>query len=61
MLFLAWEDYHKLPWCLGTILFFWEADFHKIKSKEVLSRTHGLRTADENTGLTDSFWINWTV
>jgi hypothetical protein len=33
----------------------WEADFHKSKSREILSRSHNdLNTSDDNVGVTTS-------
>jgi hypothetical protein len=38
---------------------FWEADFHKIKGRETLSRSHNdLNTTVDNTGLIDNFSIS---
>jgi hypothetical protein len=44
------------PFGLGRLLAFFRGKiFPKIKGRETLSKSHSLNTADDNTGLTDSF------
>jgi hypothetical protein len=48
------------PFWLGritiTYLAFWDADFHKMKSRKTLSISHNVfNTTDDDTGLTESF------
>jgi hypothetical protein len=41
---------------MGHSLLFWEGDFHKIKGREILSRSHkGLNTTDDHSRLNESF------
>jgi hypothetical protein len=44
---------------LGAPLAFWEADFHKIKVRETLSRSYNkLNTTDNRVGIIELFHIN---
>jgi hypothetical protein len=56
MPFWAWGDYHNSFLGFWAPYAFWEADFHKIKGRETLIRSHNdLKTTDECTGQTESF------
>jgi hypothetical protein len=53
---LAWEDYHNFYFALGAYFAFGEANFHKIRCRKTLSRSHnGWNTTDYNMVLTESF------
>jgi hypothetical protein len=50
---------HSLYFAFGALLAFGEADFHKIKDRETLSRSHSdLNTTDDNRRLTESFSLS---
>jgi hypothetical protein len=53
MPFLSWEDYYKFYLAFRAPFSFGEEDFHKIKGRETLSRSHDLNTTDSNAGWTE--------
>jgi hypothetical protein len=54
---LAWEEYHNVYLGFWALFAFWEAYFHKIKCREILSISHYLNTTDGNAGLTENFSV----
>jgi hypothetical protein len=50
--FLPWEEYHNVHFAFWTPFAFWKAGFHKIKGREIRSRSHDdLNTTDDNAEL----------